>query len=128
MRFPADGERGHPAKVTVTAKPGDYLQTNIVTMPQLVQLDGARIVGRQEAGEAVVQVSKDVKPGPVVLTLRAAHPWPVTGGAILSLLGLAGLALNGVAIAIGARRRRHQALTPSAMPRSAASETPERPA
>ena len=92
----------------MTAKPGDRLQTNIMTMPQLVQLDGARIVARQGLGNAVIQVSKDVKPGRVVLTLRAAHPWPVVGGTILSLVGLAGLALNGVAIAMGARRRRHR--------------------
>jgi hypothetical protein len=106
-RFPADGERGHAATVTVTASPGDYLQTNIVTMPQLVHLDGARIVARKNTGQAMVQVTKDAKPGVAVLTLRAAHPWPVLGGTILSLVGLAGLALNGVAIAVGARRRRH---------------------
>jgi hypothetical protein len=109
VRFPTDGERGHTVKVTVRASPGDYLQTNIITMPQLVHLDGARFVGRQEAGQAVVQVTKDAKPGAAVLTLRAAHPWPVVWGSILSLVGLLGLALNGVAIALAARRRRRVA-------------------
>jgi hypothetical protein len=111
VRFPTDGERGKPAKVTVNASPGDYLQTNIMTMPQLVHLDGARFIARQSLGRAVVQVSKDAKPGAAVITLRAARPWPVVGGTILSLVGLAGLALNGVAIAIGARRRRHATRT-----------------
>ncbi|MET0602143.1 MAG: hypothetical protein ABW167_09165 [Baekduia sp.] len=111
VRFPADGERGDPAKVTVNALPGDNLQTNIITMPQLVHLDGARFVARQNLGQAVVQVSKDANPGAAVITLRAAHPWPVVGGTILSLVGLAGLALNGVAIAMGARRRRHATRT-----------------
>ena len=80
MRFPTDGERGYPVKATVRASPGDYLQTNIITMPQLVHLEGARFVGRQEVGQAVVQVTKDAKPGTAVLTLRAAHPWPVAWG------------------------------------------------
>ena len=111
VRFPTDGERGKPAKVTVNASPGDYLLTNISTIPQLVHLDGARIVARQAWGPAIVQVSKDVKPGTLVLTLRAARPWPVVGGTILSLVGLAGLALNGVAIAMGAWRRRHATQT-----------------
>jgi hypothetical protein len=105
VRFSTDGERGHAVKVTVPASPGAYLQTNIITVPQLVHLDGARFVGRQESGQAVVQVTKDTKPGTAVLTLRAAHPWPVVWGSILSLVGLAGLALNGVVIALAARRR-----------------------
>jgi hypothetical protein len=106
VRFPTDGERGHAVKVTARASPGDYLQTNIITMPQLVHLEGARFAGRQDLGQAVVQVTKDAKPGAAVITLRAAHPWPVVWGAILSVLGLAGLALNGVVIALAARRRR----------------------
>ena len=106
VRFPPDGERGDTVKVTVAASPGDYLQTNIITMPQLVDLEGARFVGRQEAGQGVVQVAKDAKPGAAVLTLRAAHPWPVVWGAILSLVGLSALALNGAVIARGAWRRR----------------------
>jgi hypothetical protein len=104
VRFPTDGERGHAVKVTVAASSGDYLQTNIITMPQLVELDGARFVGRQEVGQAVVQVTKEVKPGTAVLTLRAAHPWPVVWGWILSVVGLAGLALGGIAIALAGRR------------------------
>jgi hypothetical protein len=106
VRFPTGGEDGHAVKVTVPASPGDHLQTNIITMPQLVHLEGARFVGRQEVGQAVVQVTKDAKPGAAVITLRAAHPWPVVWGSILSLVGLAGLALNGVVIALAARRRR----------------------
>jgi hypothetical protein len=106
VRFPTGGERGYTLKATVPASPGDFLQTNIITMPQLVHLEGARFVGRQELGQAVVQVTKDVKPGAAVLTLSAAHPWPVVWGSILSLVGLAGLALNGVVIALAARRRR----------------------
>jgi hypothetical protein len=59
VRFPTGGEDGHAVKVTVPASPGAYLQTNIITMPQLVHLEGARFVGRQEVGQAVVQVTKD---------------------------------------------------------------------
>lgn len=113
VRFPTGGERGYAVKATVPASSGDYLQTNIITMPQLVHLEGARFVGRQEVGQAVVQVTKQAKPGTAVLTLRAAHPWPVVWGSILSLVGLAGLALNGVVIALAARRRRRGPFTPN---------------
>jgi hypothetical protein len=119
VRFPTGGERGYTVKVIVPASPGDILQTNIITMPQLVQLEGARFVGRQEVGQAVVQVAKDAKPGAAVLTLRPARPWPVVWGSILSLVGLAGLALNGALIALaGWRRRRLTASANRATPSS----------
>jgi hypothetical protein len=105
VRFPPDGERGRPSTVTVRAPRGQYLQTNIITMPQLVRLDGARFIAHQEGGQAVVQVTKEATPGTAVLTLRPAHPWPVVLGWIASLAGLGGLALNGVAIAVARRRR-----------------------
>jgi hypothetical protein len=104
VQFPTDGEHGRTVKVTVAASPGARIQTNIITMPQLVHLEGARFVGRQEIGQAVLQITKEVKPGTAVLTLRAAHPWPVVWGWILSVVGLAGLALNGAAIALAGRR------------------------
>jgi hypothetical protein len=128
VRFPTDGERGHAVKVTVRASPGDYLQTNIITMPQLVHLEGARFARRQEGGQAVVQVTKDAKPGAAVITLRAAHPWPVVWGAILSVVGLAGLALNGGVIALAARRRRRgPSMTARAQPESGPTPSPQPP-
>jgi hypothetical protein len=117
VRFPPDGERGEPATVTVSAARGAYLQTNIITMPQLVHLDGGRFVAHQEAGQAVVQVTKEAKPGVAVLTLSPAHPWPVVLGWIASVVGLVGLALNGVAIAVAHRRPNRPPLAHSGVAR-----------
>jgi hypothetical protein len=109
VRFPTVGERGRPARVTINSLPDEYVQTNIITMPQLVHLDGGHFVAHQEAGQAVVQLDKDVKPGAAVLTLTPAHPWPVVVGWVASLVGLGGLALNAIAIAVAGRRRRRRA-------------------
>jgi hypothetical protein len=104
-----DAERGDRAEAVVNAAPGDYVRTNIVTLPKLVTLEGGRFVGREPTGQAFVQLAPDAVPGAAKLTIRAARPWPVVGGWVLTLLGLAGLAAN--AIVVGrrswTRRRAH---------------------
>ena len=104
--FPADAEDGNRAVTTVAAAPGSIVRTNIITMPALIKIDGGHIVAREPSGANLVQLDDDVKPGAAKLTASAAHPWPVVGGWALTLLGLAGLAANGVAIGLAARARR----------------------
>jgi hypothetical protein len=95
VRFPpASAEKGDRASVTVDAMPGEVVRTNIVTMPQLVHLEGARFLGREGRGQAILELAEDVKPHAAKLTISAAHPWPVALGRILSALGLLGVALN----------------------------------
>jgi hypothetical protein len=102
-RFSTDAENGNRAETTVAAGPGNYVRTNVLTMTQLVTLHGGRFVGREPSGQNLVQLAQDATPGAARLTISAARPWPVVGGWALTLLGLAGLAANGVAIV---RRRR----------------------
>jgi hypothetical protein len=104
-KFP-DAERGDKAEVVVNAAPGDYVRTNIVTLPKLVTLEGGRFVGREPTGQAFVQLGSDAVPGAAKLTIRAARPWPVVGGWVLTLLGLAGLAANAVVVGRRSRARR----------------------
>ncbi|WP_445151447.1 hypothetical protein [Baekduia sp. Peel2402] len=94
VRFPASAEDGDRATVTVKALPGQVVLSNIVTMPQLVHLQGARFIGRESTGHAVLKLAPDVVPNAASVTISAAHPWPVTLGRVLSGLGLLGVAFN----------------------------------
>jgi hypothetical protein len=102
-RFSAtDAERDRRAEATVDASPGMIVRTNVVAPPELVTLKGGRFVGREQPGQVLVELGSDATPGAAKLTIAPAHPWPVVGGWILTLLGLVGLAVNAVMI----RRRR----------------------
>lgn len=105
LAFPTSAERGDRTSVTVAALPGDLMATNFAGMPQLVHIDGARIIGRITNDRAVVQIAQDATPGAATVTIRAASPWPVALGRVLSVLGLLGLLANGVALALARRRR-----------------------
>lgn len=102
---PVDAQDGDRATTTVVASPGAIVKTNIITVPELVRLEGGRFVGRGGLGENFVELDDDATPGAAKLTISAARPWPVVGGWILTLLGLAGLAANAVVIARGRGRR-----------------------
>jgi hypothetical protein len=106
VRFPVTAERGDRAEVNVDAQPGQYLRTNIFTMPQLVRLEGARFVAHEPSGALVLQVAGNARPGTARIALSAAHPWPVVLGWVLTGAGFAALAANGAGWALGARRRR----------------------
>ncbi|WP_445150318.1 hypothetical protein [Baekduia sp. Peel2402] len=71
---------------------GTERASNLVAAPTLIDLDGATIVGRSPDGTAVLRVDD----GATQVSAAARHPWPVTAGAVLSLLGL--VALGGVLV------------------------------
>jgi myo-inositol-hexaphosphate 3-phosphohydrolase len=106
VTFPASAEDGDRASVTVDALPGQMVATNAMTVPQLVDLSGARFVGIDAGRHNVVELDADVTPGAARITMSAAHPLPVVLGQVLSLIGIAGLAANGAAMLAAARRRR----------------------
>lgn len=106
VRFPVTAERGDRAEVIVDARPGEYLRSNVFTMPQLVRLEGAQFVAREPNGALILQVAGDVRPGAARIVLSAAHPWPVVLGWVLTVVGFAALAANGATLALRARRRR----------------------
>lgn len=106
VRFPVTAERGNRAEMIIDAQPGEYLRSNIFTMPQLVRLEGAHFVASEPNGALVLQVADDVQPGAARIVLSAARPWPVVLGWVLTVVGFAALAANGAVWALGARRRR----------------------
>ena len=116
--FRWDRLRANHGAATVSAGPGEYVVSNLLTLVPLVHVDGAKIVAAQTTGEidkpslrlAVLQVDDDVPPGPVTIRVRPASPWPVVLGKTLSVLGLLGLTAIFVTIGVGARRRRRSAV------------------
>jgi hypothetical protein len=105
LAFSASAERGERASITVPMQPGQRFVTNAMIMPQLVHIDGARILGRHSSGRAIVQIADDATPGAAQLTIRAANPWPVALGRVLSFAGLLGLLANVIAVMLVRRRR-----------------------
>jgi hypothetical protein len=104
VAFPAgDAERGGTTTVVADAQPGELLATNASALPDLVEIDGARFAGVDQTLHNVIRVDRSATPGAARITLRAAHPWPVVVGRILSLAGLLAFAALGAAML---RRRR----------------------
>jgi hypothetical protein len=107
IRFsPETAERSNWVTAVVPAKPGQYLQTNVRAATALLQVSGAHVVGRDPTGNTILQIDRRAKPGPARISVRAASPWPVAVGRLLSIAGLLGLAAIFGTIAVGAARRR----------------------
>jgi len=104
--FPTTAERGDRVTVTTGASPNEYVRTNILGLPQLLRISGARVVGIDATRRLVLRVAADAQPRAAAITVQGASPWPVVLGRILSILGLAGLAVHATAMVAGARRRR----------------------
>jgi hypothetical protein len=110
-----DVHRDHLA-ATVKARPGEVIYIDLMTSPQLIDVDGARVVGRWAAapwGAALqprwylaLRIDDDATPGKARITVREARTLPIVGGRIISLLGLLGLAASAAVIALAAVRRR----------------------
>jgi hypothetical protein len=112
-------DRIHDNRMSIVTRsgPGQNVASNLLTIPPLVHVDGAKIVGAatvrghlsDSLRQAILKIDDNVPPGPVTISVRPAHPWPVVLGKTLSVLGLLGLLANFVAIGVGARRRRRAA-------------------
>jgi hypothetical protein len=107
--FPVRAERGDHTTVTVGVAPGQTISTNIALMPPLVKITGARVVGRDAVGWAILKVADDATPNAARITIRPAQPWPVLLGRALTAIGLGGLLANAIAMAITHRRRQKHA-------------------
>lgn len=104
---------------TIRAQPGELVYDHLMTPPQLIDVQGARVVGRRALPPVnaiakprwylVMQLDRDTPPGAAHIVIREARTLPIVGGRILSILGLLGLAINAAVIARTARRRRRRA-------------------
>jgi hypothetical protein len=109
------------ASISVDVPPDSYIQTNLATIPALVDVTGAEIAGvtrETPKGAQIAGITRDAQKGYVLkvsgdaprITVTEAHPLPVVLGRILALIGLGGLAIVFGSIAVGARRRRREAV------------------
>jgi hypothetical protein len=111
----ADVRRGQMVR-DLRASPGDLIYTNLMTPARMLEVEGARIVGRWPGPPAatgwqtrwglVLQIDGDAVPGKAHIEIRQARSSPIVAGRIISLFGLLGLAMNAVVMVRAARRRR----------------------
>jgi hypothetical protein len=120
LTFPPERVRHDRITVTAGAAPGQVVDTNLMTMPALVTIEGATLIGdhtTQHDGDvrrhAVLRIDPDATPGAARITIRAAHPAAVTIGRMLSLLGILGLLARLAWPAVGRRRNRPEAVRAS---------------
>ena len=109
---------GDRLDVTVNARPGQVVSIDLMTLPQLVDIDGARVAGRwavppggpgrQPRWYLALRVDDDAVPGKARITVRAARSLPIVGGRIISALGLLGLAASAAVIVRSSVRRRRE--------------------
>ena len=102
--------------ITVNAQPGEIVYIDLLTIPQLIDVDGASVVGRWAVAPAppaqqsrwylALRVDDDATPGRARITVHEARSLPIVGGRIISILGLLGLAANAAVIMHSRIRRR----------------------
>jgi hypothetical protein len=106
---PVDADASGRVTSTIAIKPGNYVLSNLAAAPDLVDVDGARVVANTVDGGTILQIDPDARAGVQTITASEAHPWPVRLGRVLSLLGLLGLAANAAVVARRSWRRRRRA-------------------
>jgi hypothetical protein len=105
--------------VTVPARPGEIIYFNMMAISQMIDVQGARVVGRTALAQPshpdwqpywflALRVDDDATPGRAHIVIREARTLPIVGGWIISLLGLLGLIANAAVIARAAVRRRRE--------------------
>jgi hypothetical protein len=106
---PAEADASGRVTSVITARPGDYVQSNLAASPDLVDVVGAEVVANKVDGGTILRIDPEGRAGVQVITASEAHPWPVHVGRLLSLLGLLGLAANAAVLARRSLRRRRAA-------------------
>ena len=96
------------------------IYTNLMTPPQLIDVQGASVAGRWELAaprddwqprwHIALRIDPDATPGQASVTISEARTFPIITGRIISILGLLGLTANAVVIGRGAWRRRRARL------------------
>jgi hypothetical protein len=107
VRFPPESVRHDRASIVVREAPGQRVDTNIRSAPELVHVSGARIVGADLEANDVLEIGAGSGGGsghpgtgrghPAAagrISVSAANSPPVVAGRVLSAIGLATLALE----------------------------------
>ncbi len=115
LDFPPAVVHGEKASVSTRLAPGRRVLTNIDTGPYFVHVTGATVVGRAEGGFLVLAVAPGASPRraarqPVstpteTISLAPATGLPIELGRILTVIGMATLALQLIRLSLTWRRR-----------------------
>jgi hypothetical protein len=117
LLFPVGAISDGSVSLVVAGRAGQPFFTNIISMPQLIDVRGAKVVAVDEGSRLVLELDATTRAGPLTIAVSEARPLPVVLGRWLSLLGLAGLGANLAFIARGRwRRRRASDLLDAATP------------
>jgi hypothetical protein len=103
--------RGDRIDTTLPYRRGDVVRTNLLVPAEMLQIKGARVIGRWPAAGAfpgwpprwnlAIRIDDAGVDGQAHVVISEARTWPIVAGKILSLLGVLGL----VAVAVLAGRR-----------------------
>ncbi len=121
--------QGDRASVVTSARPGTLVTTNIGAPAALVHVTGARPVGvDSETGDMVLAVAQPAagQASQQTITVSTGHSLPIVLGRVLSLIGLAILALELVIVpAVRFLARRARAAPEPPQPAGAPAPAPE---
>jgi hypothetical protein len=128
VTFPPESVRNDRAAIVVNERPGQLVDTNIRSAPELIHITGARVVGEDDEANDVLEVRAPAgtssQPGAETITVTSADSTPIAAGRALSGLAVAILALEllllaapgslgkrvrGVILSLMARRQRAKA-------------------
>ena len=128
VTFPPESVRNDRASIVVHEPPGQLVDTNIRSAPELIHVTGARVVGADKEANDVLEVrlpaGASSQPGAETITVTSADSAPIAAGRVLSGLAVAILVLEllllaapsslnkrakGVLLSLAARRPRAKA-------------------
>jgi hypothetical protein len=115
--FSVKALRDGSVSAEVDPQRGAVFVANLMSMPQFIKIEGAKLVGHDPIGNMILQLETVPGFGPSTsVTVSEAPPPEARTGRWLSILGLLGLAANVVVIGVRWWRRRRRAPTePSAV-------------
>lgn len=93
LEFPPSAIRDDRVTISVRLPTGTLVRTNLAGAPYLVNVSGARVVGRDPEGHMVLQLARPASAGIQHISLRVSHRLPVVLGRLVTILSLLALAL-----------------------------------
>ena len=107
VNFPPTSIRDDRASVVIHDPPGQRVETNLRSGPEFVHVSGAKIVGADLQANDVLEIEGPTKR----ISVSAANSFPILAGRVLTVIGLAALAIE--LAMLTARESRHRRATRS---------------
>lgn len=123
-----DSVTGDRAELQLVRDRGDMFLTNLMVPAAMLNIQGAHVVGRWDAGAwapgwqhrwfLVLESDEGRGNKPHTIVISLARSWPIVAGKVISLLGLFALLAIAIGIGVRARRARPEAPAPPPHPQS----------